>query len=66
MNDQVPVLNLFGTGDRYIDTRTSQMSGDFVEDYTERLFEGISHWVTIDEPEAVNRAMEEYLKDRGI
>ncbi len=34
---KVPVLNIFGTGDKYIDVKTSQLSSEFVEDYTERL-----------------------------
>ncbi len=63
---KVPVLNLFGTADRYIDVGTSQMSAEFVEDYSERLFDGVSHWVMIEEPEKFNAAMEEYLKSRGL
>ncbi len=60
------MLNLFGTGDRYIDVSTSQMSSEFVDDYTERLFEGVSHWISMDDPEGLNDAMEKYLRARGL
>lgn len=63
---QVPVLSLCGTDDRYMNVETCRLSANYVEDYTERLLGGISHWTPVDAPDAVNGAIEEYLRDRNL
>ncbi len=63
---KVPTLSLFGTADRYIDTSAAKLDHEYFEDHTEELFEGVSHWICVEAPERVNRAVEEYLRERGL
>ncbi len=60
------MLSVFGTGDKYIDVSTAKLSAKYIEDYTEVLVDGVSHWVMIDAPKQVNNSIEKYLKDRGL
>ena len=56
---RVPVLSIFGTGDKYISVEAAQGSKDFVTDFKEVLIHDASHWVHVEQPNRVNQIMEE-------
>lgn len=38
---------------------------DYIEDFEEEYLDGVSHWVMTEAPQAVNKAIERYLKQRA-
>ncbi len=60
----VPVLQLWGTADNYLELDTAKDVNLFVDDCEEKYFEGVSHWVMSEVPREVNQAIEEYLTRR--
>ena len=61
---QVPVLQLWGTGDKYLHVNTAKGIKNFVDDFEEEYFEGVSHWIMQEIPGEVNGAIERYLNAR--
>ncbi len=62
----VPVLQIFGTDDKYLSMESARDTKRFVPDLTEEYLDGISHWVQVEGAKQVNTAMERYLSDRGF
>ncbi len=63
---KVPVLSIFGTGDKYITVAAAKNTPNYVEDCTEVYLEGISHFSMMDAPQQVNKEIEQYLKKRDL
>lgn len=61
---KVPVFCIFGTGDKYLSVTAAKGGRKFVLDFEEHYIEGCSHWVQVDKPAEVNRAIEKYLSTR--
>ena len=61
---RVPVLQLWGEGDKYLHIDTARGSKKYVDDFEEEYFGGVSHWIMQEVPTQVNEAMEKYLKAR--
>ena len=55
-------LFLFGDQDKYIETEIVDKTKRMVFNLTAEIIKGASHFVQQDEPEAVNKAMREFLK----
>ncbi len=62
----VPVLQIFGTGDKYLSMESARNTANFVPDLKEVYLDGVSHWVQQEAPGKVNDAIEKYLSDRGL
>merc|ERR1719264_215128 len=63
-NTQVPVLQLWGVGDKYLHIDAARGSKNYIDDFEEEYFEGVSHWTMHEIPSQVNEAMEKYLNAR--
>ena len=61
---RVPVLQLWGEGDKYLHIDTARGSKKYINDFEEEYFGGVSHWIMQEVPTQVNEAMEKYLKAR--
>ena len=61
---QVPVLQLWGTGDKALHVNMAKGIKNFVVDFEEEYFEGVSHWIMQEIPGEVNAAIERYLNAR--
>lgn len=61
---KVPVFSIFGTADKYLSVAANRRSRDYIQDYQEEYFEGVSHWIMTEEPRLVNAAIEKYLENR--
>lgn len=62
---RVPVLSIFGTGDKYLSVAAAKDSRQFVDDFTDHYIDGCSHWVQMEESAKVNQIIDNYLKSRG-
>ena len=60
----MPVLQLWGTGDKYLHIDTARGGKKYIDDFEEEYFEGVSHWIMQEIPGQVNEAIEKYLKGR--
>ena len=56
-----PVLVLWGENDPYIESSLGEPPNEWVPDLTFQRFPNATHWVHMDEPEAVNRALLAFL-----
>jgi pimeloyl-ACP methyl ester carboxylesterase len=63
-NTRVPVLQLWGTRDKYLSMDSAHGSRAFVNDFEERYFPSVSHWVMMEAADEVNKIIEMYLKRR--
>ena len=61
---KVRSLEIFGTGDTAISVDTARDTARWVEDYTLEELEGVSHWVQEQEPDTVNRLIENFVKNK--
>jgi len=59
---KVRTLQIFGTGDTAISVTPAKNSSKYVPDYTLELLDGVSHWVQEQEPERVNKLIENFIK----
>ena len=50
------------SGDTAISVTPAKNSSKYVPDYTLELLEGVSHWVQEQEPERVNKLIENFIK----
>lgn len=55
-------LQIFGTADKYLTVRAAEDSAMYVQDHKLELLAGVSHWVQQEQPERVNKIMEDFLK----
>ena len=62
---KVPVLSIFGTGDKYLSVASAKGSRKFVQDFEEHYIDDCSHWVQMERPDEVNAAIEKYLSTRS-
>ncbi|XP_023321986.1 epoxide hydrolase 1 [Eurytemora carolleeae] len=60
-NIEVPVLQIFGTGDKYLSVGAAQASAKFCTNLTTELLPGVSHWVQQQEPERVNSLINQFI-----
>lgn len=60
----MPVLQLWGVGDKYLHIDTAKGGKNYVDDFEEEYFEGVSHWIMQEIPSQVNMAIEKYLNAR--
>jgi pimeloyl-ACP methyl ester carboxylesterase len=58
---KAPTLLIWGEKDKFLLKNTIDGIENFVPDITIKLFPDASHWVHRDEPEAVNKALKEFL-----
>ena len=58
---EVPVVSIFGTGDKYISVESAKGSKDFVTNYKQILIDGAGHWVHMEKPNIVNEEMSNNL-----
>ncbi len=63
---EVPTLMLWGEEDTALDISLTEGYAGHVNDFTLRRFPNVSHWVQQEAPEAVNAAMLDWLKARGL
>ena len=63
-NTNVPVLQLWGVGDKYLHIETAKNGKKYINDFQEEYFEGVSHWIMQEIPSQVNEAIEKYLNSR--
>jgi len=61
---KVPVLQIFGTGDKYISVAAAEGTKKYVRDHRLELLDGVSHWVQQQEPDRVNKLIEEFIKEK--
>lgn len=59
---KVPVLSIFGTGDKYLSVEAALGTRNYVDDLTEDFIDGASHWVQMECPAVVNQKIEQFLK----
>lgn len=63
---EVPTLMLWGEEDAALGIELTEGYADLVRDFTLRRFPGVSHWVQQEAPEAVNAALEAWLREKGL
>ena len=61
-NNYCRTLHIFGAADTAISVSPARSSASWVEDYTLDLLEGVSHWVQEQEPQRVNKLIEEFIQ----
>jgi len=62
-NIKVPVLQVFGTADKFLTVEAAQGSAKYVTDQKVELLNGVSHWVQQEDPAGVNIAIENFIKN---
>ena len=62
MNITVPVLSIFGTGDKYLSVAADKGGRDFVENFQSIYLDGVSHWSPEEKPAEINKHIDNYLK----
>ena len=60
-NVSVPVLSIFGTGDKYLSVESARGTKRYVENLTEKYIDGVGHWVQMEDAKSVNQSMKDYL-----
>ncbi|XP_064608920.1 epoxide hydrolase 1-like [Liolophura sinensis] len=62
-DDQVtcPTLVLWGDADQFLDTGLIQLAAPYVPKLDVQIIKGASHWVQMDQPEAVNSHISDFL-----
>ncbi|MDQ0462606.1 pimeloyl-ACP methyl ester carboxylesterase [Caulobacter ginsengisoli] len=63
---ETPTLMLWGEEDAALGLELTEGYEGLVTDFTLRRFPGVSHWVQQEAPEAVNTALEGWLRDKGL
>ncbi|MCU0892667.1 MAG: alpha/beta hydrolase [Sandarakinorhabdus sp.] len=63
---EVPTLMLWGEEDKALDLKLTEGYGAHVKDFTLVRFPGVSHWVQQEAPDAVNAAMLDWLRGKGL
>ena len=58
----VPVLSIFGTGDKYLSVAAEKGGRDFVENFQSVYLDGVSHWSPEQKPAEINKHIDNYLK----
>jgi len=58
---QVPVMSLFGTGDKYISVDSAKGSSKYCTDHKLELAPGVSHWIQHQTPDLVNEKLQEFF-----
>ncbi|XP_040568308.1 epoxide hydrolase 1 [Lepeophtheirus salmonis] len=61
---KVPVCSIYGNGDRALLREGFIGSAKYVEDFTLKELDGISHWVHLHAKDEVNRLINEYIDSR--
>ena len=62
----VPTLMIWGEDDAALDIALTDGYGALVSDFRLVRLPGVSHWVQQEAPEAVNRALGDWLGDKGL
>lgn len=62
----VPTLMIWGEQDLALSLSLTEGNEAFVEDFTLRRIAGASHWVQQDAPEAVNQAIADWARAKGL
>ena len=65
-NVSVPVLSIFGTGDKYLSIESARGTKRYVENLTEKYIDGIGHWVQMEDAKSVNQSMKDYLSSINL
>ena len=60
-----PVLSIFGTDDNAMSIEAARGTRRYVENLTEDYVDGVGHWVQIEDPQRVNKSMEDFLLFHG-
>ena len=63
MDISVPVVSIFGTGDKYLSVEAAKGSKDFIKDFTLKFLDDVGHWSHMERPDLVNHEMEEALRN---
>ena len=58
----VPVLSIFGTGDKALSVSAAKGGADFVEKFETVLLDGVSHWSPEEAPDDINLHIDNHLK----
>ena len=58
----VPVLSIFGTGDKALSVAAAKGGADFVENFQTILLDGVSHWSPEETPDEINQHIDNHLK----
>jgi pimeloyl-ACP methyl ester carboxylesterase len=61
-----PSLLIWGEEDSFLGVECSSGYEPYVTDLTTRRLPGVSHWVQQEAPEAVNAALAEWMRDKGL
>lgn len=62
---KVPVLSIFGTGDKYLSVEAALGTRNYVDNLTEEFIDGASHWVQMECPTVVNQKIEGFLQEES-
>ena len=62
----VPVKQIFGTGDKYLSMESARGTKKFVKNLEETYIDGVGHWVQMEAANKVNQAIENYLSKMKI
>ena len=63
---EIPTLMLWGEKDKALDIKLTEGYGPHVKDFTLVRFPQVSHWVQQEAPDAVNKAMLEWMRAKGL
>lgn len=63
---ETPTLMLWGEEDAALGIELTEGYEDLVRDFTLKRFPGVSHWVQQEAPEAVNAALEAWLRAKSL
>lgn len=63
---EIPTLMLWGEEDKALDIKLTEGYGPHVKDFTLVRFPQVSHWVQQEAPDAVNAAMLEWMRAKGL
>merc|ERR1711953_443577 len=60
-----PVLSIFGTEDKAMSIEAARGTRRYVENLTEDYVDAVGHWVQIEDPQRVNKSIEDFLLFHG-
>ena len=63
---RMPILSIFGDGDAFINKASMDEIEPLALNLKQKIIPGISHWVQMDAPDEVNKAMEEHLSQLSL
>lgn len=63
---KTPTLMIWGEGDQALGLPLTQGNEAFVEDFTLKRLPGVSHWVIEEAPTAINAAIADWTKTKGL